>query len=143
MSLRQPPRRPIASHCRDSWCTQRTDVRLASSAAPCSLPFFPNQSYPIAYSFSFHTCCLMAITHLQYADLFQPSTVATACVSSKLVNHFQTHIHVQNRLAVSLPHSMPVRCIRAACGAGRHQISQKQSPIRSETGAHKMAQTVL
>src|SRR3989339_1083563 len=53
MSLRQPPRRPIASHCRDSWCTQRTDVRLASSAAPCSLPFFPNQSYPIAYSFSF------------------------------------------------------------------------------------------
>src|SRR3989338_4848607 len=76
MSLRQPPRRPIASHCRDSWCTQRTDVRLASSAAPCSLPFFPNQSYLIAYSFSFHTCCLMAITHLQYADLFQPSTVA-------------------------------------------------------------------
>ena len=57
--------------------------------------------------------------------------------------HFQTHIHVQNRLAVSLPHSMPARYIHAAYGVGLHQISQKLSLIRHQTGVHKMAQKVL
>src|SRR3989339_1687948 len=38
---------------------------------------------------------------------------------------------------------MPVRCTLAAYGAGLHQISQKQSPIRHQAGVHKTAQKVL
>src|SRR3989339_741458 len=57
--------------------------------------------------------------------------------------HPQTRVHAQNMPAVSLPHSRPVRCTRAAYGAGLHQISQKPSLIRHQTGVHKTAQKVL